>query len=175
LASFLRELSETPSTVLVDISTQGDSARKDVVHREFDLVGETPNKVPEPGEIEGDERVARLVALGRALSDPIRVRMIGMLADVSTTGRGCCGLPDLGAPVNEEDENIGICISEFEDCFGMSQSRVSYHIRRLKEARMVREEKRGKWSFYSLNGEAAQELLTEAGDLLFLLMNSSEE
>jgi ArsR family transcriptional regulator, arsenate/arsenite/antimonite-responsive transcriptional repressor len=175
LAPFLRELSETAFTVLVDISTLGDSARKGVMPREFNPLGERPNKIPEPGEIEGEERVARLVALGQALSDPIRVRMIEMLADVSATGRRCCELPDLGAPVNEEDENIGICISEFEDCFKMSQPRVSYHIRKLKEAGLIREEKRGKWSFYSLNGEAAQELLTEAADLLFLLLNSSED
>jgi hypothetical protein len=36
--------------------------------------------------------------LERALSDPIRVRMLGMLAAEAAEGRGCCGLPDLGAP-----------------------------------------------------------------------------
>jgi ArsR family transcriptional regulator, arsenate/arsenite/antimonite-responsive transcriptional repressor len=146
------------------------------IPREFEVVGEKPSsRVPEPGRIEGEEGVARLVALGRALSDPIRVRMIGILADVSATGRESCGLPDLGAPVNEEDENIGICVCEFEDCFGMSQPRVSYHVRKLKEAGLLCEEKRGKWSFYSLNREAALELLTEAADLLFLLLDGSED
>lgn len=146
------------------------------MRHEFEIAGERPSRnVTEPSEIEGEERVARLVALGRALSDPIRVRMIGMLADVSATGRTCCGLPDLGAPVNEEDENIGICVCEFEECFGMSQSRVSYHLRKLKGAGLLREEKRGKWSFYSLNGEAALDLLTEAADLLFLLLDGSED
>lgn len=146
------------------------------MRHEFEIAGERPSRsVTEPSEIEGEERVARLVALGRALSDPIRVRMIGMLADVSATGRTCCGLPDLGAPVNEEDESIGICVCEFEECFGMSQSRVSYHLRKLKEAGLLREEKRGKWSFYSLNGEAALDLLTEAADLLFLLLDGSED
>lgn len=144
------------------------------MRQEFEVVGERPSrKGTEPSEIEGEERVARLVALGRALSDPIRVRMIGMLAEVSATGRTCCGLPNLGAPVNEE--SIGICVCEFEDCFGMSQSRISYHLRRLKEAGLIYEEKRGKWSFYSLKGEAALDLLTEAADLLFLLLDGSED
>ena len=101
-------------------------------------------------------RISRLVALGQALSDPKRVKMLGMIAG----GRGCCDLPNLGVPVGEED--TGICVCEFEDYFGMGQSKVSYHIRKLKDAGLVKEEKRGKWSFYSLDREAADVLLGEA-------------
>jgi ArsR family transcriptional regulator len=82
-----------------------------------------------------DERLEGLVALGRALSDPIRVRMLAMMAG----GRSCCDLPDLGVPVGEP--------------------KVSYHVRKLKDAGLVREEKRGRWSFYSLDREAAEGLL----------------
>jgi len=89
-----------------------------------------------------DERVERLVALGRALFDPIRVRMLGMMAEAAASGRGCCGLPDLGVPADEGD--VGICVCEFEDRFGMGQSKVSYHMKKLKEAGLVREERRGK-------------------------------
>jgi ArsR family transcriptional regulator, arsenate/arsenite/antimonite-responsive transcriptional repressor len=35
-------------------------------------------------------------------------------------------------------------------------------VRKLKEAGLVREEKRGRWSFYSLDREAAERLLGEA-------------
>jgi ArsR family transcriptional regulator len=82
--------------------------------------------------------------------------MLGMMAE----GRSCCDLPDLGAPVDEGSP--GICVCEFEDYFGMGQSKVSYHVRKLKEAGLVREEKRGKWSFYSLDGESAADLLGDA-------------
>ena len=109
------------------------------------------------GEAIPRERVEPIVALGRALSDPIRVRMLGMMADAAASGRGCCDLPDLGAPA--EDGDAGICVCEFEDRFGMGQSKVSYHMRKLKEAGLVREEKRGRWSFYSLDAEASRELL----------------
>ncbi len=102
----------------------------------------------------------RLVALGRALSDPIRVRMLGMMAE----GRGCCDFSSSGVPADEGDE--GICVCEFEEYFGMGQSKVSYHMRKLKEAGLVREQRRGKWSFYSLDREAASELLGEAADRL---------
>jgi ArsR family transcriptional regulator, arsenate/arsenite/antimonite-responsive transcriptional repressor len=107
-----------------------------------------------------EEAVERLVALGRALSDPIRVRMLGMMAD----GRGCCDFSSSGVPADEGDE--GICVCEFEDYFGMGQSKVSYHMKKLKDAGLVCEEQRGKWSFYSIDREAAGELLSAAADRL---------
>ena len=107
-----------------------------------------------------EEGVDRLVALGRALSDPIRVRMLGMMAD----GRGCCDFSGSGVPADEGDE--GICVCEFENHFGMGQSRISYHMKKLKDAGLVREQRRGKWSFYSLDREAARELFGEAADRL---------
>jgi ArsR family transcriptional regulator len=107
-----------------------------------------------------EEGVERLVALGRALSDPIRVRMLGMMAE----GRGCCDFSGSGVPASEGEE--GICVCEFEAYFGMGQSKVSYHMRKLKEAGLVREERRGKWGFYSIDREAAGELLGEAADRL---------
>ena len=64
-----------------------------------------------------EEGVERVVALGRALSDPIRVRMLGMLAAEAESGRGCCDLPELGAPVGSEEDSPGICVCEFEECF----------------------------------------------------------
>jgi ArsR family transcriptional regulator, arsenate/arsenite/antimonite-responsive transcriptional repressor len=112
------------------------------------------------GRAGSEEGVDRLVALGRALSDPIRVRMLGMMSD----GRGCCDFSGTGVPAEEGDQ--GICVCEFEEVFFMGQSKVSYHMKKLKDAGLVREERRGKWSFYSLDREAAGELLGEAADRL---------
>ena len=117
------------------------------------LVEENGRRVPATANDE--DRAGRLVALGRALSDPIRVRMLGMMAE----GRGCCSLPDCGVPV--EDQDAGICVCEFEAYFAMGQSKVSYHMKKLKEAGLVHEEKRGKWSFYSLGRDATHVLLAE--------------
>jgi ArsR family transcriptional regulator, arsenate/arsenite/antimonite-responsive transcriptional repressor len=110
--------------------------------------------------------VDRLVALGRALSDPIRVRMLSMMAD----GRSCCDFSDSGVPVEEGDE--GICVCEFEEHFGMGQSKISYHMKKLKYAGLVKEERRGKWAFYSLDREVAGDLLGEAADRL---LSSAEQ
>lgn len=123
----------------------------------------TENVVVESAE---DLRVEKLAALGRAMSDPIRIKMLGMLAVAASEGRGCCGLPALGAPVNDEDDSSGICVCEFTEVYGLGQSKVSYHLGKLKEAGLVMEEKRGRWSFYSLDVDAAGDLLDEAGEHL---------
>jgi ArsR family transcriptional regulator, arsenate/arsenite/antimonite-responsive transcriptional repressor len=123
--------------------------------KELGLVEE--NGVSREGTKEG---VDRLVALGHALSDPIRVRMLSMMAD----GRSCCDFSDSGVPAEEGEE--GICVCEFEEHFSMGQSKVSYHMKKLKDAGLVREERRGKWAFYSLDREVAGELLGEAADRL---------
>lgn len=101
----------------------------------------------------------RLVALGRALSDPIRVRMLAMLAEAAASGRGCCNLPDFGVPAEENDGSL--CVCELQEVFSMGQSKVSYHIRKLREAGLIVEEKRGKWSFYALDRETVRDLLAD--------------
>jgi ArsR family transcriptional regulator, arsenate/arsenite/antimonite-responsive transcriptional repressor len=129
-------------------------------------VNEAAGRVPVRDRSEDEERGSRLVALGRALSDPIRVRMLGLMATATIEGRGCCDLPDLGAPVSGGEDSLGICVCEFMDYYGMGQSKVSYHLGKLKEAGLVREERRGKWSFYSLDKVTTRQLLAEAVDLL---------
>ncbi len=54
----------------------GARRRFEVVEEGFDLASERGG--------DQEERIARLVALGQALSDPIRVRMLGMMGE----GRG---------------------------------------------------------------------------------------
>jgi ArsR family transcriptional regulator len=123
--------------------------------KEFGVVEENGTR-----KVGTEEGVERLVALGRALSDPIRVRMLSMMAE----GRSCCDFSDSGVPVEEGEE--GICVCEFEEAFSMGQSKVSYHVKKLKDAGLVREERHGKWTFYSLDREAASGLLGDAADYL---------
>jgi len=127
-----------------------------VARRSLDLLEE--NGARSVGS--GVEEAGRISSLGAALSDPIRVRMLGMMA----AGRGCCALPDCGVPA--EDQDAGICVCEFERFFGMGQSKVSYHLGKLKEAGLAREEKRGRWSFYSLDRKTAARLFADVEDLL---------
>lgn len=43
------------------------------------------------------------------------------------------------------------CVCEFVEIFQMSQPSISQHIRKLKDANMVTETRKGQWIFYSLN------------------------
>ena len=86
------------------------------------------------------------------------------MLDVMTQGRGCCGVIDpaaRGVPGAGDPE--GICVCEFQEQFGLAQSKASYHLRVLKDAGLVTEEVRGKWSFYAVDrerlGAALRELL----------------
>ncbi|MFZ5814294.1 MAG: ArsR/SmtB family transcription factor [Bacillota bacterium] len=93
----------------------------------------------------------RIVTIGKALSDPIRVRMLRLLAQ----GREAVGLPPARLlPIPGRDDLEGICVHEFQEVFRLGQSKVSYHLRILREAGLVTEEPRGKWSFYRLNQHA---------------------
>jgi ArsR family transcriptional regulator len=94
--------------------------------------------------------VTQLASIGKALSDPIRLKMLGILAQ----GRDCCELPEActrGVP--GAGTPAGICVCEFQEQFGLGQSRTSYHLRVLKDAGLVKEEVRGKWTFYELDRE----------------------
>jgi ArsR family transcriptional regulator, arsenate/arsenite/antimonite-responsive transcriptional repressor len=105
----------------------------------------------------------RLTRVAKALSDPIRLQML----DVMAQGRACCGLPEPSARgVPGEGDPQGICVCDFQEHFSIGQSKVSYHLRVLKQAGLVREEQRGKWSFYAVDGAAAAEALEAFRDLL---------
>jgi ArsR family transcriptional regulator, arsenate/arsenite/antimonite-responsive transcriptional repressor len=100
--------------------------------------------------------MTRLAQTAKALSDPIRLRMIAMLAE----GRDCCDLPDpCTRNVPGPGTPDGICVCEFQEQFGLGQSRTSYHLKVLKDAGLVTEETRGKWTFYALDAEAMETTL----------------
>ncbi|MFZ4450545.1 ArsR/SmtB family transcription factor [Salibacterium aidingense] len=43
------------------------------------------------------------------------------------------------------------CVCEFTEIFNMSQPSISQHLRKLRDAGVVLETRRGQWVFYSLN------------------------
>ncbi|WP_226678035.1 ArsR/SmtB family transcription factor [Mesobacillus jeotgali] len=58
------------------------------------------------------------------------------------------------------------CVCEFVAIFDASQPAISQHIRKLKDAGLVKESRRGQWIFYSLNRQY------EHFDFIQLLMDA---
>ncbi|TDQ36251.1 ArsR/SmtB family transcription factor [Aureibacillus halotolerans] len=46
------------------------------------------------------------------------------------------------------------CVCEFVEIFDMSQPSISQHLRKLRDAGLVKEKRKGQWIFYSLNKES---------------------
>ncbi len=67
-----------------------------------------------------------------ALGDPVRLRVLSMLA---------------AAPAGE------ICVCDFVGPLGKTQGTISHHLKILGEAGLVHGDRRGKWVWYSLDRE----------------------
>jgi ArsR family transcriptional regulator, arsenate/arsenite/antimonite-responsive transcriptional repressor len=76
----------------------------------------------------------KMVRLFHALSDETRLRLLEQL---------------------REGEQ---CVCELTDAFKMGQSRLSFHLRVLKDAGLVTDRPEGRWIYYSLNRAAIGEL-----------------
>jgi len=94
------------------------------------------------------ERKRDVVRAAKALSDPVRVEMLSLIGQ----GRACCNLP------YEDGMPDGICVCELQDQLQLGQSLVSYHLRVLKEAGLVAEVPRGRWTYYVLNPSGLEAL-----------------
>ena len=48
------------------------------------------------------------------------------------------------------DENSEVCVCDIENSFDMIQSRVSRHLKILKEAGFLKVDRKGRWAYYSI-------------------------
>jgi ArsR family transcriptional regulator len=80
----------------------------------------------------------RAAALFHALSDPIRLDVIGLLLDGER------------------------CVCELMDDLQLAQSRLSWHLKTLHDAGIISARREGRWNYYTLSPPA----LAEARDIL---------
>jgi len=78
----------------------------------------------------------RLATIAKAISEPVRVRMLDVLRRS-------------GEPV---------CQCELVPLFDMPQSTLSHHVNKLVDAGLVTVERRHKWAYYSVSPHAIEEL-----------------
>lgn len=52
------------------------------------------------------------------------------------------------------------CVCDLQDAVGAAQSRLSFHLKVLRDAGLVNDRKQGRWNFYSLRPEVLEEMAT---------------
>lgn len=57
------------------------------------------------------------------------------------------------------------CVCELQDALDAQQSRLSFHLKVLKDAGLVTHRTEGRWSYYALNPDAFAQLQAVVGDL----------
>lgn len=84
-----------------------------------------------------------LLTIAHAISDPIRLKVIAYL-----------------------QANGKTCVGDLSDALGVAQSKLSFHIKCLKEAGIITAHPQGRWCYYSL---APERLEAFAGAVLEML------
>lgn len=93
----------------------------------------------EPLSAEQAEQVAPLL---KAIADPVRLRLLSLVA----------------SHVDAE-----ACVCDLNDAFALSQPTISHHLKLLHEAGLLDREKRGVWVYYRVNTAALGDLVTLLG------------
>ncbi len=57
------------------------------------------------------------------------------------------------------------CVCELQDEMGAAQSRLSFHLKKLKDAGVVADRRDGRWVYYSLVPEALDEMRAFLGEV----------
>ncbi|HEX6573861.1 MAG TPA: metalloregulator ArsR/SmtB family transcription factor [Gemmatimonadaceae bacterium] len=91
--------------------------------------------------------ITRAAALFHALSDETRLAALEMLRSGEK------------------------CVCELQDQLDIAQSRLSFHLKVLKDAGLVYDRKEGRWSYYSI----AEDALDEAHDLVIAFLPKSSD
>ena len=58
-----------------------------------------------------------------------------------------------------------LCVCELQDELDAAQSRLSFHLKKLKEAGVVSDRRDGRWVYYSLVPEALEEMRAFLGEV----------
>lgn len=93
----------------------------------------------EPLTEEGAERAAALL---KALGDPVRLRLMSLVAS---------------------RDGGEACVCDLNDAFELSQPTISHHLKVLHEAGLLDREKRGVWVYYRARTEVLNELAALIG------------
>ncbi len=88
------------------------------------------------------EAADRIVPLVKAIADPVRLRLVSLVAS------------------HADGE---ACVCDLNDAFDLSQPTISHHLKLLHESGILDREKRGVWVYYRVNAGALRDLAALLG------------
>ncbi len=88
---------------------------------------------PLTGSAMSTEQAEKLAALLKALADPVRLRMVSLIAS------------------SEAGET---CVCDLNEAFDLTQATISHHLKVLHSAGILDREKRGVWVYYAVRPAA---------------------
>lgn len=94
-----------------------------------------------------EQDAADLARVFKALGDPVRLRLLSMIASGSSGE---------------------VCVCDLTPAFELSQPTISHHLKLLREAGLIEAERRGTWVYYRLVPEETDrlaEILTRPADV----------
>ena len=90
----------------------------------------------------GADEATRIAPLLKALGDPVRLRLLSLVASYA-------------------DQEA--CVCDLNDAFDLSQPTISHHLKVLHEVGLLDRSKRGVWVYYRVNAVALGDLATLLG------------
>ena len=85
---------------------------------------------------------AQFVGIMESLSDPIRINILELMM------------------------NGEICVCDIVKVTGLSQSKISYHIKILKDSGLISDRQEGRWVYYKLDLEVLSDIKNWIGNLI---------
>ncbi len=79
------------------------------------------------------EKAERIATIAKALADPVRLRLVSLIA-ASSAGEAC--------------------VCDLNDAFDLTQATISHHLKVLHSAGLLDRDKRGVWVYYSVRPAA---------------------
>ena len=94
---------------------------------------------PLTGSAMSTEQAEKLAVLLKAVADPVRLRMVSLIAS-SEAGEAC--------------------VCDLNEAFDLTQATISHHLKVLHSAGILDREKRGVWVYYAVRPEALSAVAT---------------
>ncbi len=88
------------------------------------------------------EQAERIAPLLKAIADPVRLRLLSLVA------------------AHQDRES---CVCDLQDAFDLSQPTISHHLKVLHEAGLLDRTKRATWVYYSVRADALEDLAALIG------------